>query len=83
MYYFNKIIKINLYGITFRSFIIITQPHCNNIPVTVYDGNRSKSGTAKISVTIICLLHDFIQTHPNMIKLNDIGRDINFHYYLI
>lgn len=75
--------KIVLYNITFRSFIIIAQPHCNTNPVLVYDGKRSDSSKAKVSVIIVSLLHDFMETHPNMIELDDFGKQIVFNTFLI
>lgn len=39
--------------------------------------------TAKVDVTILSLLHDFIQSHPGVIKLSDISkrRKIDFYVY--
>ncbi|CAF2722281.1 unnamed protein product [Rotaria sp. Silwood2] len=64
---------INELEATFRtSFLIVAQPHSGVNPVTIYERKGPGEYTAKISVTIISLLHDFIQTHPNLIELFDI-----------
>ncbi|CAF1089274.1 unnamed protein product [Rotaria sp. Silwood1] len=54
------------------SFLIVAQPHSGVNPVTIYERKGPGEYTAKISVTIISLLHDFMQTHPNLIELFDI-----------
>ncbi len=57
--------------------MIIAQPHSGFNPVVVYD-RKGFLYTAKTSVIIVSLLHDFMQTHPDMIKLDDIGKINNF-----
>jgi len=54
--------------------MILVQPQYGVNPVLIHDGRISGKHTAKVSVIIISLLHDFIQTHPNMIELDDIGK---------
>lgn len=56
--------------------MIVAQPHSGVNPVTIYERRGPGEYTAKISVTIISLLHDFMQLHPNMIELYDIGNSI-------
>ncbi len=57
------------------SFMVIAQPHSGVNPVLVCE-RREGPGThvAKVSVIIVSLLHDFMQTHPNTIELDDIGK---------
>ncbi|CAF1534675.1 unnamed protein product [Rotaria magnacalcarata] len=54
------------------SFLIVDQPHSGTTPVTIYERKAPGEYTAKISVTIISLLYDFMQTHPNLLELFDI-----------
>jgi hypothetical protein len=54
--------------------MIMTHPHSGVNPVTVYERKGPGEYAAKISVIIVSLLHDFIETHPNMIKVDDIGK---------
>jgi len=56
--------------------MIISQPHCGVNPVTTYDRKGPGEYVAKLSVTIVCLLHDFMVTHPNLIELYDIGKEM-------
>ena len=60
--------------ISSSSFLIVTQPHSGVNPITIYERRRPGEYTAKISVTIISLLNDFIEQHPNLIELVDIGK---------
>lgn len=53
--------------------MIVAQPHSGVIPVTIYERRGPGEYTSKISVRIISLLYDFMQTHPNIIELYDIG----------
>jgi hypothetical protein len=53
--------------------MVIDQPHCGVNPVLIAERKGPGRHVAKVSVIIISLLHDFMQTHPNMIELNDIG----------
>jgi hypothetical protein len=52
--------------------MIVAQPHSGANPVTIYERRGPGEYTAKISVTIISLLHDFMQQYPNLIELYDI-----------
>ncbi|UJR22445.1 hypothetical protein I4U23_025505 [Adineta vaga] len=62
-----------LTNIMSNSFMIVTQPHFGINPVIIYDRKAGNTEyTAKVSVTIFSLLHDFMQTHPNTIELYDI-----------
>ena len=54
--------------------MITAQPHSGVNPITTYERKGPGEYTAKISVTIVSLLHDFMVTHPNLIKLEDIGK---------
>jgi hypothetical protein len=63
-----------LNNIHFRSFLITAQPQYGFIPVLNYDRTGPGKYTAKVTVIIISLLHDFMETHPNMIQLRDIGK---------
>ena len=66
----------------FRSFMIVSQPHCGATPVLVYERERGHICRAKVSVTIVSVLHDFMQTHPDTIELNDIGKSIIFGVFV-
>ncbi|CAF1076025.1 unnamed protein product [Adineta steineri] len=55
-----------------NSFMITAQPLCGLNPVTIYERRGPGEYGAKISVTIVSLLHDFMETHPNLIELYDI-----------
>ncbi|CAF2533148.1 unnamed protein product [Rotaria sp. Silwood2] len=52
--------------------MIITHPNSGVNPVLVYERKGSGQCTAKVSVIIVSLLYDFIQTHPKLIELCDI-----------
>ena len=54
--------------------MITTHPHSGVNPVIIYERKGPGEYTAKVSVIIVSLLHDFMQTHPNMIELCDIGK---------
>jgi hypothetical protein len=54
--------------------MIIAQPHSGVNPVTIYERKGPGEYTAKISVTIISLLNDFMQLRPKLIELYDIGK---------
>jgi hypothetical protein len=54
--------------------MIIVEPQYGVNPVLIYDRKETGKYTAKVSVIIVSLLNDFIETHPNMIKLDDIGK---------
>lgn len=56
--------------------MIIAQPHSGVNPVTIYERRGPGEYTAKISVIIISLLYDFMQSHPKLIEVYDIGRYI-------
>ncbi|CAM4894403.1 unnamed protein product [Rotaria socialis] len=67
------------------SFFIVDQPHSGTTPVTIYERKAPGEYTAKISVTIISLLYDFMQTHPNLLELFDIEPSLypsSAHYKL-
>jgi len=53
--------------------MIITHPHSGVNPVLIYERKGPGIYTAKVSVIIVSLLHDFMETYPNMIELYDIG----------
>jgi hypothetical protein len=53
--------------------MIVAQPHSGVNPVTIYERRGPGEYTAKISVIIICLLHDFVEEYPSLIELYDIG----------
>lgn len=53
--------------------MIVAQPHSGVNPVTIYERKGPGEYIAKISVIIISLLYDFMQTNPNLIELYDIG----------
>ncbi len=74
--------KIALDNIDFSSFMIISQPHYVVNPVIIYYPNGRGEFKAKVSVTIVSLLHDFMVTHPNLIELYDIGKKIMFRLIL-
>ncbi len=53
--------------------MIIDHP-CDGVnPVLIYERKGPGIYTAKVSVRIISLLHDFMQIHPNLIRLDNIG----------
>ncbi|CAF1010978.1 unnamed protein product [Adineta steineri] len=54
------------------SFMIVAHPHSGVNPVTIYERKGPGAYTAKISVTIVSLLYDFMQQYPNLIELFDI-----------
>ena len=54
--------------------MIVAQPHSGVNPTTIYDRKGPGQYTAKISVLIISLLHDFMQLFPNLIELYPIGK---------
>jgi hypothetical protein len=56
------------------SFMIIDQPHYGINPVLVYEEKGPGLYTAKVSVIIVSLLHDFLNTYPTLIQPFDIGR---------
>ncbi len=58
--------------------MIIAQPHSGVNPVLVYDRTGPGIYTAKVLVIIVSLLYDFMETHPNMIELCDIGKHTIF-----
>ena len=61
------------------SFIIVSQPRFGVNPVVIYDRKPGCAEyTVKISVILVSLLHDFIQSHPNFIDLYDIGKSNQF-----
>jgi hypothetical protein len=66
--------KIVLYDINFSSFMIIAQPHSGFNPVLISDRKGPGIYGAKVSVIIVSLLYDFMETHPNMIELDDFGK---------
>jgi hypothetical protein len=53
--------------------MIVAQPHSGANPVTIYERRGPGEYTAKVSVTIISLLYDFMQMNPSLIELYDIG----------
>lgn len=53
--------------------MIVAQPHSGANPVTIYERRGPGEYTAKVSVTIISLLYDFMQLNPHLIELYDIG----------
>jgi hypothetical protein len=54
--------------------MIIKHP-CNGVnPVLIYERKGPGIYTAKVSVIIVSLLYDFMETRPNIIKLYDIGK---------
>ena len=61
--------------------MIVAQPHSGANPVTIYERRGPGEYTAKISVTIVSLLHDFMEEHPNLIELYDIGTCIGKSFY--
>ncbi len=65
---------INIYFISSSSFMITVHPHYGVNPVLIYERKAPGIYTAKVSVIIVSLLHDFMETHPNMIELCDIGK---------
>jgi len=71
-YYYFK--TKNFYFIYSSSFIINVQPHYRDNPVIIYEKQKPGIYTAKVSVIIVSLLHDFMEAHPNMIELYDIGK---------
>jgi hypothetical protein len=58
--------------------MVLDQPHYGVNPVLIAERKGPGIHVAKVSVIIISLLHDFMQTHPNMIELNDIGKFDDF-----
>jgi hypothetical protein len=53
--------------------MIVTQPRSGVNPVTIYERTGPGEYTAKVSVIIISLLHDFMQAYSHLIELYDIG----------
>jgi hypothetical protein len=72
-YYYSKNKKKKFYLIYSSSFMIITHPNSGVNPVLIYERKGPGIYTAKASVIIVSLLHDFMETHSNMIELYDIG----------
>jgi len=62
--------------------MIISQPHYGVNPVTTYDRKGPGEYLVKLSVTVVSLLHDFMVTHPNLIELFDIGKEMMFRLIL-
>jgi hypothetical protein len=60
------------------SLMIVAHPHNGVNPVLIYERKGPGEYTAKVSVIIVSLLHDFMQTHPNLIELYDIGKSYSF-----
>lgn len=58
--------------------MVIAQPHYGVNPVLIAERKGPGRHVAKVSVIIISLLYDFMQTHPNMIELDDIGKSDDF-----
>ncbi|UJR22444.1 hypothetical protein I4U23_025504 [Adineta vaga] len=54
-----------------NSFMITVHPCNGDIPVIIYKPIRSQY-VAKINMTIVSLLHDFMRKYPDMIELQDI-----------
>ncbi|CAF1076007.1 unnamed protein product [Adineta steineri] len=55
-----------------NSFMIVDQPHCGFNSATVYKRKGPGDYITKVSVTIVSLLHDFMETHPNLIEIHSI-----------
>ena len=55
------------------SFMIIDHPRNGVNPVLIYNRKEANDYEAKGSVRIISLLNDFMQNHPDLIQLYDIG----------
>ncbi|CAF1180582.1 unnamed protein product [Adineta steineri] len=55
-----------------NSFMIVDQPHCGFNSATVYERTAPGEYRTKASVTIVSLLHDFMETHPNLIEIHSI-----------
>ncbi|CAF1016883.1 unnamed protein product [Adineta steineri] len=55
-----------------NSFMIVDQPHCGFNSATVYERRGPGEYGTKASVTIVSLLHDFMETHPNLIEIHPI-----------
>ena len=64
------------------SFMIVAQPHFGVNPVTVYDRAGNGKYKMKISVMIVSLLHDFIETHPELITIENIGNSCGGYFSL-
>lgn len=63
--------------------MIIAQPHADVNPVIIYEKCVLGIYKAKVSLTIISLLHDFMQTYPDIIQFYNIGKYIIFDSFLI
>ena len=63
--------------------MIVAQPNSGVIPVVIYERKCPGVYTAKISVIIVSLLHDFMQLHPGTIELYDIGSDDDASYSML
>ena len=77
-----NIIEIQMKGPReFSSMMINKQPMCGATPVLVYERQKGNIYKAKVSVTIISLLHDFMKKHPNVIELDNISKSVVFHWF--
>lgn len=54
--------------------MITVHPHSGVIPVVIYDRKGPGQCKIKLTVIIVSLLYDFMQTHPNLIELCEIGK---------
>lgn len=63
--------------------MIIDHPRNDVNPVLIYNRKENDEYEATGSVRIISLLHDFMQTHPGLIQLYDIGNQITFISFII
>ena len=54
--------------------MITIHPHAGVNPVLIYERKESNLYTVKVSAMVVSLLHDFMQTHPNCIDFDDIGK---------
>jgi hypothetical protein len=53
--------------------MIVEQPNCGTIPVTIYERKNPGQYGAKISIFIVTLLGDFMKRYPDWIELYAIG----------
>ncbi|CAF4018359.1 unnamed protein product [Rotaria magnacalcarata] len=58
------------------SFMILNHPHYGVNPVLIYERRGTGQCVAKLSVTLVSLLSDFMQSHPNLIELYDIETSV-------
>lgn len=65
------------------SFMIIDHPKNGANPVLIYERIGPGTYRAEGSVKIISLLHGFMQNHPHLIQLFDIGKTTNLSSFLI